>query len=166
MSFFFGIPFYLQTVQVHLANCVMMQWVAREPEVLGENLPSLFTTNPRWPDPDSNWGRRNEKPAINRLSYDRVESGYYLKLFSFPLCYLRYRVQRRSLYVVRYTIISWSEVGNRDQVKDFFMQAFLVSHSSEQRTYFPLQVYIFIDVGLINYFVSGLYMFGHRCNCW
>jgi hypothetical protein len=25
MSFFFGIPFYLQTVQVHLANCVMMQ---------------------------------------------------------------------------------------------------------------------------------------------
>jgi hypothetical protein len=24
-AFFFGIPFHLQTVQVHLANCVMLQ---------------------------------------------------------------------------------------------------------------------------------------------
>jgi hypothetical protein len=30
---------------------------------------TLATTNPTWPDPDSNTGRRRGKPATNRLSY-------------------------------------------------------------------------------------------------
>jgi hypothetical protein len=30
---------------------------------------TLSTTNPTWPDPDSNPGRRGGKPATNRLSY-------------------------------------------------------------------------------------------------
>jgi hypothetical protein len=29
----------------------------------------LSTTNPTWPDPGSNTGRRGGKPATNRLSY-------------------------------------------------------------------------------------------------
>jgi hypothetical protein len=46
-------------------------WLAGETEVLGENLPraTLSTTNPTWPDPGSNLGRRGGKPATNRLSY-------------------------------------------------------------------------------------------------
>jgi hypothetical protein len=49
-----------------------VEWrLAGETEVLGENLPqaTLSTTNPTWPDPGSNPGRRGGKPAINRLSY-------------------------------------------------------------------------------------------------
>jgi hypothetical protein len=30
---------------------------------------TLSTTNPTWPDPDSNPGRSGGKPATNRLSY-------------------------------------------------------------------------------------------------
>jgi hypothetical protein len=30
---------------------------------------TLFTTNPTWPDPGSNPGRRGGKPATNHLSY-------------------------------------------------------------------------------------------------
>jgi hypothetical protein len=30
---------------------------------------TLSTTNPTWPDPGSNPGRRGRKPATNRLSY-------------------------------------------------------------------------------------------------
>jgi hypothetical protein len=30
---------------------------------------TLSTTNPTWPDPGSNSGRRGGKPATNRLSY-------------------------------------------------------------------------------------------------
>jgi hypothetical protein len=42
-----------------------------ETEVLGENLPSatLPTTNPTWLDLSSNPGRRDGKPAPNRLGY-------------------------------------------------------------------------------------------------
>jgi hypothetical protein len=29
----------------------------------------LSTTNPTWPDPGANLGRRGRKPATNRLSY-------------------------------------------------------------------------------------------------
>jgi hypothetical protein len=50
----------------------LVEWrLAGETEVLGENLPSatLSTTNPTWPDPGSNPGRRGGKPATNRLSY-------------------------------------------------------------------------------------------------
>jgi hypothetical protein len=44
--------------------------LARETEVLGENLPSaaLFTTNPTC-CPDVNPGRRGVKPVTNRLIY-------------------------------------------------------------------------------------------------
>jgi hypothetical protein len=43
--------------------------LAGETEVLGENLPTLSTTNPTRPDPGLNPGRRGGKPATNRLSY-------------------------------------------------------------------------------------------------
>jgi hypothetical protein len=38
---------------------------------LGKTCPSaaLSTTNPTWPDPGTNQGRRGAKPATNRLSY-------------------------------------------------------------------------------------------------
>jgi hypothetical protein len=50
----------------------LVEWrLAGETEVLGETFPSatLSTTNPTWPDPRSNPGRRGGKPATNRLSY-------------------------------------------------------------------------------------------------
>jgi hypothetical protein len=34
-----------------------------------DDIATLSTTNPTWPDPGSNPGRRGEKPATNRLSY-------------------------------------------------------------------------------------------------
>jgi hypothetical protein len=45
-------------------------------EVLGENLApaTLSTTNPTWPDLDSNLGSRNRKPATNSLSYGIAEN--------------------------------------------------------------------------------------------
>jgi hypothetical protein len=49
----------------------LVEWrLAGETEVLGENLPSatLSTTNPTWPDPGFNQGRRGGKPATNSLS--------------------------------------------------------------------------------------------------
>jgi hypothetical protein len=43
----------------------------------------LSTTNPIWPDPGSNPGRRAGKPATNRLSYGATRSGRYgeVKIF-------------------------------------------------------------------------------------
>jgi hypothetical protein len=48
----------------------LVEWLAGETEVLGENLPStaLSTTTPHT-CPDANPGRRGGKPATNRLSY-------------------------------------------------------------------------------------------------
>jgi hypothetical protein len=46
--------------------------LAGETEVLGENLPQRHfcpSQNPTWPDPGLNPGRRDGKPATNRLSY-------------------------------------------------------------------------------------------------
>jgi hypothetical protein len=46
--------------------------LARETEVLGENLPHRHfcpSQNPTSPDTGLNPGRRDEKPATNRLSY-------------------------------------------------------------------------------------------------
>jgi hypothetical protein len=45
--------------------------VAKETEVIGENLPraDMSATNPTLLDPGSNPGRRFEKTAINRPSY-------------------------------------------------------------------------------------------------
>jgi hypothetical protein len=46
--------------------------VAGETDVLGENLPQRQfcpSQNPTWPDHGLNQGRRDEKPATNRLSY-------------------------------------------------------------------------------------------------
>jgi hypothetical protein len=42
-----------------------------EPKYSEKTCPSatLSTTNPPWPDPGSNAGRRSGKPATNRLSY-------------------------------------------------------------------------------------------------
>jgi hypothetical protein len=47
--------------------------LARETEVLGENLPQRHfcpSQNPTLPDPGLNPGRRGGKPATNRLSYN------------------------------------------------------------------------------------------------
>jgi hypothetical protein len=50
----------------------MERRLARDTEILGENLPQRHfgpSQNPTWPDPGFNRGRRGEKPATNRLSY-------------------------------------------------------------------------------------------------
>jgi hypothetical protein len=49
---------------------------------------TLSTTNPTWPDPGSNAGRRGGKPATNRLSYgaacnNTVHTGLFIKRFTF-----------------------------------------------------------------------------------
>jgi hypothetical protein len=63
----------------------LVEWrLAGETEVLGErSCPSatLSTTNPTWPDPGSNPGRRGGKPATNRLSY-----GVALRIFFESYC--------------------------------------------------------------------------------
>jgi hypothetical protein len=54
----------------------LVEWrLARETEVLGENLPSatLSATNPTSPDTGLNPGRRGGKPATNRLSYGAAQ---------------------------------------------------------------------------------------------
>jgi hypothetical protein len=53
----------------------LVEWLAGETEVLGENLPSaaLSTTNPTC-CPDANPGRRGGKPASNSLSYGTAKS--------------------------------------------------------------------------------------------
>jgi hypothetical protein len=46
--------------------------LAEETEVLGDNLPQPHfcpSQTPTWPDPVLNPGRRDGKPATNRLSY-------------------------------------------------------------------------------------------------
>jgi hypothetical protein len=51
----------------------LVEWrLAGETEVLNPSA-TLSTTNPTWPDPGSNPGRRGGKPAINRLSYDAAK---------------------------------------------------------------------------------------------
>jgi hypothetical protein len=55
--------------------------LAGETEVLEENLPQRHfcpSQNPTWPDPGLNQGRRGEKPATNRLSYDAASLSRYL----------------------------------------------------------------------------------------
>jgi hypothetical protein len=37
---------------------------------------TLSTTNPTWPDPGSNPGRRGGKPATNRLSYGAAKDNF------------------------------------------------------------------------------------------
>jgi hypothetical protein len=59
---------YLPRVIVRMENLV--EWMAGETEVLGENPDAtLSTTNPTCPDPGLNPGRRGGKPATNRFSY-------------------------------------------------------------------------------------------------
>jgi hypothetical protein len=50
----------------------LVEWrLAGKTEVLEENVPQrhLSTTNPTWPQPGSNPGRRGGKQATNRLRY-------------------------------------------------------------------------------------------------
>jgi hypothetical protein len=58
--------------------------LARETEVLGENLPQRHfcpLQNPTWPDQGLNLGRRGEKPATNRLSYGAAHPFILQQLF-------------------------------------------------------------------------------------
>jgi hypothetical protein len=50
----------------------LLEWVARETEVHGENCISaaLSTSKHTWPDLGSNPGHRKGKPVTNHLSYD------------------------------------------------------------------------------------------------
>jgi hypothetical protein len=60
--------------------------LARETEVLGENLPQGHfcpSQNLTWPNPDLNPGRLGGKPATNRLSYGVAESLCTVCLFFF-----------------------------------------------------------------------------------
>jgi hypothetical protein len=50
---------------------------------------TLSTTNPTWPDPDSNPGCRCGKPATNRLSYDAASLDCYMS-WRKPVCGLPY----------------------------------------------------------------------------
>jgi hypothetical protein len=62
---------YLPRVIMMMENLV--EWrLAGETEVLGEN---LSTTNPTWPDPALNRGRRGGKLVTNHLSYG---AAYYV----------------------------------------------------------------------------------------
>jgi hypothetical protein len=70
-------------MMMSVKQSVEWEW-AGETEVLGENLPQryLSTTNPKWPDLESNPGRRGGKPATNRLSYGIVNTVLWIE-FSF-----------------------------------------------------------------------------------
>jgi hypothetical protein len=57
--------------------------LAGETEVLGENLPQRHfcpSQNPTWPDPVLNPGRRDGKPATNRLSYGAATAVLLVRL--------------------------------------------------------------------------------------
>jgi hypothetical protein len=66
----------------------------------------LSTTNPTWPDPGANPGRRGGKPATNRLSYG---AAYEFNLL--PLWDRKLVAQKRAftLREYKYTIISKTE---------------------------------------------------------
>jgi hypothetical protein len=70
----------LPRVIVRMENFSVEWRLAGETEVLGETCPSatLSTTNPTWPDPGSNPGRRGGKPGTNRLSYGAAKQHWDL----------------------------------------------------------------------------------------
>jgi hypothetical protein len=65
---------YLPRVIVMMENLVEWRLVG-ETEVLGENLPQRHIVHHKshLPDPGSNPGRRDGKPAANRLSYGAAQ---------------------------------------------------------------------------------------------
>jgi hypothetical protein len=67
----FTVLLYLPRVIVRMENFRWNENWQGKPKYSGKTCPSatLFTTNPTWPDPGSNPGRRGGKPATNRWSY-------------------------------------------------------------------------------------------------
>jgi hypothetical protein len=64
---------------------------------------TVSTTNPTWPDPESNPGRRGGKPATNRLSYGAALPKRLWYESSQPL-----KIQIRKVYFVRLTTETWA----------------------------------------------------------
>jgi hypothetical protein len=73
--------------------------LARQTEVLGENLPQRHfcpSQNPTWPDPGLNPGCRGGKPATNRLSYGGLRSSY---AHTFTVSFIQKQYQKKLFYV-------------------------------------------------------------------
>jgi hypothetical protein len=73
---------YLPRVIVRMEN--LLEWMAGETEVLGENLPRRHFVHHKshWPDLGLNPGRRGGKPATNRFSYGAaIVRCYWVMLF-------------------------------------------------------------------------------------
>jgi hypothetical protein len=79
----------------------------RKPKYWEKPFPSatLSTTNPTWPDPGSNPGRRGGKPATNRLSYGAASSHTIVPV------YVRYQVMTKRSPVFRFTINNKATLG-------------------------------------------------------
>jgi hypothetical protein len=58
----------------------LVEWLAGETEVLGENLPQCHFVHlkPHMVCPDRNQGCRGEKPATNRLNYGTASHIHYI----------------------------------------------------------------------------------------
>jgi hypothetical protein len=108
---------YLPRVIMRMENLV--EWrLAGDPKYSQKICPSatLSTTNPTWPDPGTNPGRRGGKPATNRLNYDAdrviLRLGFLLESF-YPQKTKGYIKIKTKYYVLLSTLTEmiWIEPG-------------------------------------------------------